>query len=123
MTAKEFVRSIRGRACPTVYGFAVDILEKNDWDFRSLFSDAVEKEFKNLPKGTLDTLEANIAWVVWSFSPNNPIYPIPVWHWFENACLRPGKCRDVRWNRAKKALKAAGITHYSPKKAKKEILR
>lgn len=122
MTAKEFVQSIQGRACPTVWNFAVGILEKNDWDFRSLFSDAVEREFKNLPEGTLDTLEANIAWVVWSFSPNSLTYPVHMWDWFENACLRPGTCRDVRWNRAKKAMKAAGITHYSPKKAKKEIL-
>lgn len=122
MTAKEFVQSIQGKACPIVYGFAVEILEKNDWDFRSLFSDAVEKEYRQLPMRTLSTFETSLAWAIWRHAPNyNPrhrdIYP-----WFHIAVNYPGTCRDVRWNRAKKALKAAGITHYSPKKAKKEIL-
>ena len=122
MTAKEFVYSIKGHACPTVWHFAVGILEKNDWDFRSLFSDSVEREFKNLPDGALDTLEANIAWAVWSLGSTLFSYSGTSWDWFNDAVNRPGNCRDVRWNRAKKALKAAGITHYSPKKAKKEIL-
>lgn len=119
MTAKEFVQSIKGRACPTVWNFAVGILEKNDWDFRSLFSDAVEREYKQLPTRELHTFETSLAWAVWKYAP----YYNEFNSWFHMAVNYPGNCRDVRWNRAKKAMKAAGITHYSPKKTKKEILR
>ena len=141
MTAKEFVQSIKGRACPTVWNFAVGILEKNDWDFRSLFSDAVEREYKQLPTRELHTFETSLAWAVWKYAPyynalrgtvtlddlidacRPTCAPNEFNSWFHMAVNYPGNCRDVRWNRAKKAMKAAGITHYSPKKTKKEILR